>query len=88
MGFAVERLTVAICKARFLLRTHTHAREREREKVRERERGKKRKNFLHRREIRTLGEIDKKSTINVVCLCLFYVMANAGSSHFELTRIF
>ena len=84
MGFAVERLTVAICKARFLLRTHTHERERERE----RERGKKRKNFLHRREIRTLGEIDKKSTINVVCLCLFYVMANAGSSHFELTRIF
>ena len=56
--------------------------------MRERERGKKRKNFLHRREIRTLGEIDKKSTINVVCLCLFYVMANAGSSHFELTRIF
>jgi tmRNA-binding protein len=84
VGFAVERLTVAICKARFLLRTHTHERERERE----RERGKKRKNFLHRREIRTLGEIDKKSTINVVCLCLFYVMANAGSSHFELTRIF
>jgi len=80
VGFAVERLTVAICKARFLLRTHTHERERER--------GKKRKNFLHRREIRTLGEIDKKSTINVVCLCLFYVMANAGSSHFELTRIF
>ena len=75
-------LRFAICKARFLLRTHTHARERERE------RGKKRKNFLHRREIRTLGEIDKKSTINVVCLCLFYVMANAGSSHFELTRIF
>jgi len=61
---------------------HTRTRERERE------RGKKRKNFLHRREIRTLGEIDKKSTINVVCLCLFYVMANAGSSHFELTRIF
>lgn len=86
MGFAVERLTVAICKARFLLRTHTHARARERKK--ERERGKKRKNFLHRREIRTLGEIDKKSTNNVVCLCLFYVMANAGSSHFELTRIF
>ena len=56
--------------------------------VGERERGKKRKNFLHRREIRTLGEIDKKSTSNVVCLCLFYVMANAGSSHFELTRIF
>ena len=86
MGCAVERLTVAICKARFLLRTHTHARERER--GRKRERGKKRKNFLHRREIRTLGEIDKKSTNNVVCLCLFYVMANAGSSHFELTRIF
>ena len=81
MGFAVERLTVAICKARFLLRTHTHERERERE-------GRRGKNFLHRREIRTLGEIDKKSTINVVCLCLFYVMANAGSSHFELTRIF
>jgi tmRNA-binding protein len=86
VGFAVERLTVAICKARFLLRTHTHARARERKKERERE--KKRKNFLHRREIRTLGEIDKKSTNNVVCLCLFYVMANAGSSHFELTRIF
>jgi tmRNA-binding protein len=64
----------------FYEHTRTHARERER--------GKKRKNFLHRREIRTLGEIDKKSTINVVCLCLFYVMANAGSSHFELTRIF
>jgi tmRNA-binding protein len=86
VGFAVERLTVAICKARFLLRTHTHARARERKKERERE--QKRKNFLHRREIRTLGEIDKKSTNNVVCLCLFYVMANAGSSHFELTRIF
>jgi len=68
----------------FYEHTHTRARERERKK----ERGKKRKNFLHRREIRTLGEIDKKSTINVVCLCLFYVMANAGSSHFELTRIF
>jgi tmRNA-binding protein len=86
VGFAVERLTVAICKARFLLRTHIHAGERERK--RKRERGKKRKNSLHRREIRTLGEIDKKSTSNVVCLCLFYVMANAGSSHFELTRIF
>jgi len=68
----------------FYEHTHTRARERERKK----ERGKKRKNFLHRREIRTLGEIDKKSTNNVVCLCLFYVMANAGSSHFELTRIF
>jgi len=49
--FAVERLTVAICnKSRFLLRTLREERERERE----------RKNFLHRRENRTLGDIEKK----------------------------
>jgi hypothetical protein len=49
--FAVERLTVAICnKSRFLLRTLREKRERERE----------RKNFLHRRENRTLGDIEKK----------------------------
>ena len=51
MRFAVERLTVAICnKSRFLLRTLRVKRERERE----------RKNFLHRRENRTLGDIEKK----------------------------
>ena len=51
MRFAVERLTVAICnKSRFLLRTLREKRERERE----------RKNFLHRRENRTLGDIEKK----------------------------
>ena len=49
MRFAVERLTVAICnKSRFLLRTLREKRERER------------KNFLHRRENRTLGDIEKK----------------------------
>jgi hypothetical protein len=51
--FAVERLTVAICnKSRFLLRTLREKRERERER--------ERKNFLHRRENRTLGDIEKK----------------------------
>ena len=51
MRFAVERLTVAICnKSRFLLRTLREKRERERE----------RKNFLHRRENRPLGDIEKK----------------------------
>ena len=51
MRFAVERLTVAICnKSRFLLRTLREKREREGE----------RKNFLHRRENRTLGDIEKK----------------------------
>ena len=51
MRFAVERLTVAIRnKSRFLLRTLREKRERERE----------RKNFLHRRENRTLGDIEKK----------------------------
>ena len=58
---------------------------------RERERERERKNFLHRRENRTLGDIEKKRARVERVKIIVFILCNGkrpGSFRFELCAIF